>query len=144
MIRTPKSSPHDRVTTYVCTDRKRRAEVERVRGALSDDLRKPEYQGNPNPVAGHCYVASEALYHRLGGKAAGWTPQSIRHEGGRIGISKIWTERFSTPPPTSLRRPCHTLRAKAADSSPVNPRPGPSTCWIAWPDAGLKVVLRLQ
>ena len=27
---------------------------------------------------GNCYVASEALYHLLGGKAAGWTPCSIR------------------------------------------------------------------
>ncbi len=30
---------------------------------------------------GNCYVASEALYHLLGGKAAGWTPMQMRHEG---------------------------------------------------------------
>jgi hypothetical protein len=30
---------------------------------------------------GNCYVASEALYHLLGGKAAGWTPMTMRHEG---------------------------------------------------------------
>jgi len=30
---------------------------------------------------GNCYVTSEALYHLLGGKAAGWTPVRQRHEG---------------------------------------------------------------
>jgi hypothetical protein len=32
-------------------------------------------------MRGNCYVTSEALYHLLGGKDAGWTPQTIRHEG---------------------------------------------------------------
>lgn len=35
----------------------------------------------PNPLAGQCYVVSEALYHMLGGKAAGWTPIRMKHEG---------------------------------------------------------------
>jgi len=30
---------------------------------------------------GNCYVTSEALYHLLGGKEAGWTPMNLRHEG---------------------------------------------------------------
>lgn len=30
---------------------------------------------------GNCYVTSEALYHLLGGKAAGWLPMRTRHEG---------------------------------------------------------------
>jgi hypothetical protein len=29
---------------------------------------------------GNCYVTSEALYHLLGGKAAGWKPMRMRHE----------------------------------------------------------------
>ena len=29
---------------------------------------------------GNCYVASEALYHILGGKPAGWTPMQMRTE----------------------------------------------------------------
>lgn len=29
-------------------------------------------------MRGNCYVASEALYHLLGGKAAGWTPMQMR------------------------------------------------------------------
>lgn len=56
--------------------------VEAVRGALSDDLRKKPYQGAANCMAGHCYVASEALYHILGAKEAGWTPMHVSHEGG--------------------------------------------------------------
>lgn len=30
---------------------------------------------------GNCYVASEALYHLLGGKEAGWKPMMVKHEG---------------------------------------------------------------
>jgi hypothetical protein len=51
-----------------------------------DDLRHPEYRGNANPFAGHCYVASEALYH-LGARDAGFTPRvasCISPEGKRV------------------------------------------------------------
>jgi len=51
-----------------------------VQSSLDDDLRRAPWKGSDNPMAGHCYVASEALYHMLGGKASGWTPQFIRHE----------------------------------------------------------------
>lgn len=30
---------------------------------------------------GNCYVTSEALFHLLGGKAAGYVPHTVRHEG---------------------------------------------------------------
>lgn len=29
-------------------------------------------------MRGNCYVASEALYHLLGGKASGWSPMVMR------------------------------------------------------------------
>jgi hypothetical protein len=32
-------------------------------------------------MRGNCYVTSEALYHLLGGKSAGWQPMFMRHEG---------------------------------------------------------------
>lgn len=32
-------------------------------------------------MKGPCYPAAEALYHKLGGKAAGLTPMRITHEG---------------------------------------------------------------
>lgn len=42
--------------------------VRKIQAVLSDDLLKQEYRGHPdNPTYGHCYAASEALYHLLGG-----------------------------------------------------------------------------
>jgi len=79
---TAKTSPQDQVTTYICTQASLADHVEQVRSCLTENLRKKEYRNHPNPVAGHCYVASEVLYHKLGGKGVGWTPQTIRHEGG--------------------------------------------------------------
>jgi hypothetical protein len=46
-----------------------------------DDLRRRPWKGSPCPVAGHCYVASEALWHALGGAASEWRPKVVRHEG---------------------------------------------------------------
>lgn len=45
---------------------------------LTDDLRQPKYRSNPNPLAGHCYVACEVLYHLYPGR---YKPHFIRHEG---------------------------------------------------------------
>jgi hypothetical protein len=55
--------------------------VDRVRAHLTDDLRKAKYQGDPNPMKGHCYVASEALFFMLGGRDAGWKAMHIHLEG---------------------------------------------------------------
>lgn len=35
----------------------------------------------PAKIRGNCYAASEALYHLLGGKEAGWKPMQMHHEG---------------------------------------------------------------
>ena len=43
-----------------------------------DDLRRRPWQGSPDPFAGHCYVASEALYHLLGGLTGPWKPMFLR------------------------------------------------------------------
>ena len=64
--------------------------VEDVRAALSDDLRRAPWKGSANPFAGHCYVASEAVFHVLGGRAAGITPIHMKHEG-----QPHWALRFS-------------------------------------------------
>ena len=48
---------------------------------LTDDLRKKEYRGHPNKFWGHCYIASEALYH-LWGKERGYKPQVMRLDNG--------------------------------------------------------------
>jgi|SRR5271154_5964682 len=57
-----------------------------VRKSLSPELLHEPYRsrvksGSCDPMTGHCYVASEAAYHMLGGKTAGWTPMFVRHEG---------------------------------------------------------------
>lgn len=82
-----------------------------VRGKLSDDLRRWPWKGNPNVVAGHCYVASEALYHMLGGRAEGWKPMHVRHEGqahwylqrGDEILDATW-DQFREPPVYSAGR----------------------------------------
>jgi len=56
-------------------------------GALTAELLREPYRTwvekeGAHPFTGHCYVATEALYHLLGGKAAGWTPMCQQHEGG--------------------------------------------------------------
>lgn len=84
---------------------------------LTDDLRRPPWRGHRNPLAGHCYVASEVLYHLMGGKNAGLIPQFIRHEGqphwflkGKSGIIIDFTaEQFSTPVPYAESRGCGFL-----------------------------------
>lgn len=60
--------------------------------ALSDDLRHKGYRGDPNPLRGHCYVASEALYHLLGrdsyiptrARLCGETHWWLRHQDGDV------------------------------------------------------------
>ncbi len=49
--------------------------------SLDNSLRRPQYRSSPNPLAGHCYVASEALWHMMGGHESGWVPQNVKHEG---------------------------------------------------------------
>lgn len=78
-----------------------------VRAALSDELRDQRWRGSPNRYAGHCYVASEAFYHLAGGKAAGWIPVRLQHEGAshwwlrdRAGqLVDLTAEQFETPVP---------------------------------------------
>jgi hypothetical protein len=48
---------------------------------LTDDLRRPPWKGMKNDLAGHCYVASEAMYHLLGGRFSGCTPMTVRVQG---------------------------------------------------------------
>ncbi len=55
--------------------------VEAVRSALTKDLLKKECHDHPHPMGGHCYAASEAIYHLLGGAKAGYKPMHVQHEG---------------------------------------------------------------
>lgn len=52
----------------------------RIKNALSDDLRRTEYKGKRNVLAGHCYIASEAMWH-LWAKSKGYRAYVMRWEG---------------------------------------------------------------
>jgi hypothetical protein len=48
-----------------------------VKTALTRDLLLPAFRDRPgNPMFGFCRVATEALYHLLGGKEAGYMPRT--------------------------------------------------------------------
>ena len=74
---------------------------------LDDGLRKKPWKGHPNPLAGHCYVASEALFHLLGGYGAGWKARTVRHEGSNhwflehpiLGILDVTAAQYTDPVP---------------------------------------------
>ena len=63
--------------------------VRKVQRSLSDDLLKPGQKGRgKGPLAGHCYVAAQALWHLLGAERSGWSPVShTRH-----GVTHWWLE----------------------------------------------------
>lgn len=49
--------------------------IHAIQDALSPDLLHRNWRNRGgHPTRGHCYAAAEALYHLLGGKAAGLTP----------------------------------------------------------------------
>lgn len=62
---------------------------QRVRDLLwnADSLLNDEYLEKKNksmdshPLQGHCYVASECLYHLSGGAEGPYKPMFVRHEG---------------------------------------------------------------
>ena len=49
-------------------------------------LRQIPREKGQHPASGLCYPASEAFYHAVGGKAAGYTPMQLKHEG----VSHWW------------------------------------------------------
>lgn len=62
--------------------------VRAVQRCLHPGLLKPEHRRRAErvpkerrPLAGHCAVASEAVYFMLGGKRAGWKPATLRVSG---------------------------------------------------------------
>lgn len=78
-----------------------------VVSSLNDDLRKKPWKGNPNPLAGHCYVASEALFHLLGGREKGWGARTVKFYGANhwflqhpvLGILDVTAAQYDDPVP---------------------------------------------
>ena len=72
--------------------------VAAVRASLSPDLLKPAWrriaQETGNPFTGHCYAASEAVFHMLGGAASGWCPCILMHAGWPEGLKAGQTHWF--------------------------------------------------
>lgn len=86
--------------------------IAKIQQALTSDLLKQPYraqvEAGANPLTGHCYVASEALYHLCGGEESGLVPCSVRHEGTVHWYLRTWgtnevidptAAQFSTPVP---------------------------------------------
>lgn len=65
---------------------------------LTPDLLKPEWRKIARRkrcrLSGHCYAASEAIYHMLGGSGAGWVPQVLNHEAWPEGLARGQTHWF--------------------------------------------------
>ena len=53
-----------------------------VQGALTPELLHPDHGGGVGPLAGHCYVATQSLWHLLGAQDSGYTPHSGPAPGG--------------------------------------------------------------
>ena len=69
-----------------------------VQNSLSPELRNKKWRAlsekETNAVAGHCYVAAEALYHLLGGKDQGWVPHYLNHKVWPTGLDPEETHWF--------------------------------------------------
>jgi hypothetical protein len=98
--------------------------------SLSPDLLKPEWLKRPrrNKFTGQCYVASEALYHMLGGPRSGYVPQVIRHEGGThwylkqretARIQDLTAKQFRKPVPYSNGHSCGFLTRRPSKRAAI-------------------------
>lgn len=76
--------------------------INAVKRALSDELRRPPWRGSPNRLAGHCYVACEALFHLTGGR---FRPHFIRHEGAPHWFLQDERGRVIDPTASQFRTP---------------------------------------
>jgi len=59
--------------------------IQAIHGSLDASLLSRRFQPRPhNPLYGHCYVASETLYHLLGGKMSPYVPFRARDRNGVV------------------------------------------------------------
>jgi hypothetical protein len=86
--------------------------ISKVRTNLTEDLRNKKFRNHSCPTAGHCYVASEALYHLLGGKDAGYTPMQIVHEGSSHWFLKHSSGKVIDPTSDQFKTPVPYEQAK--------------------------------
>ena len=80
--------------------------------AVTDPLDPKVRDAARKLLGGNCYATSEALYHLLGGKDAGWTPMQMKHE--KVShwflrhssglVLDVTAQQFDTPPDHSTAR----------------------------------------
>ena len=69
--------------------------VGEIQGVLTPDLLRGQWKSKASGgVSGHCYIAAEALYHMLGGKAKGYTPVVLSHRTWPSGLDDGETHWF--------------------------------------------------
>ena len=83
-----------------------------LRKPQAEQFLKPAFANGTHPYSGHCYVASQSLYHMLGGEEEGYSAYQMEHEGvshwflknskGRI-LDPTWRQ-FKTKPDYSQAR----------------------------------------
>lgn len=70
--------------------------ISKIQSVLGPELLLPKFRKMcppDNKMWGHCYAATEALYHMLGGKDAGWVPVRAKDDDG---IVHWWMEHRPT------------------------------------------------
>lgn len=69
-----------------------------IQRSLTPDLLTPKWRkivaGSAALYKGHCYAASEAAFHLLGGSKNGWVPQLLTHSRWAEGLSPGETHWF--------------------------------------------------
>lgn len=67
---------------------------------------------------GNCYATCEAIFHMLGGKARGWIPHTVRHEGD---VHWYLVKRHWYPTPSGARHFDQILDPTAAQFKTAPP-----------------------
>lgn len=65
--------------------------IKKIQGQLTPDLLKKQFreENKSNPMYGHCYVASEALFHLLGKEYSDYKPYCGK---GESGVNHWWLQ----------------------------------------------------
>ncbi len=105
-------------------------QIRAIVDSLTPDVLSPRYAKvtGRNKFFGHCYVASEALFHMQGGAQSGYVPQVIHHEGGTHWYLKhqvtekivdLTGKQFRKPVPYAQGKGCGFLTKKPSKRAQI-------------------------